>query len=269
MHRSGTSAIARGVQALGAELGDNLLETRFDNPTGYWEDKAIVELNDKVLGIIGKSWEDSGLIDDRVWSSGGMRLYAAELRHYVISHFQHCPVWAFKDPRTIRLLPIWKRVLSGIDVRVSYLLVLRNPLSVAASLYRRQAMPAERAHKLWLSYHFPTLALVANEALCVLDFDLFMNDPAGQYARLEHRLAMAPATNEARDVYLRAFLKHEMRHVYFSDTDLLHSPEVPSVIRDMYLCLRRLASSELTAGSPVFQAAWAGLEAAARAELAR
>ena len=40
MHRSGTSAIARGLAALGVFLGDDFLDAKPENPTGYWEDKG-------------------------------------------------------------------------------------------------------------------------------------------------------------------------------------------------------------------------------------
>lgn len=39
MHRSGTSAITRGLQVLGVELGDQLMPGAVgDNEKGYWED---------------------------------------------------------------------------------------------------------------------------------------------------------------------------------------------------------------------------------------
>ncbi|MBV5267025.1 MAG: hypothetical protein JZU67_00575, partial [Burkholderiaceae bacterium] len=39
MHRSGTSAITRGLQVLGVSLGENLLPpVLLDNPKGYFED---------------------------------------------------------------------------------------------------------------------------------------------------------------------------------------------------------------------------------------
>src|SRR5437762_1230512 len=38
MHRAGTSALTRGLTALGVDLGEHLLLPGADNPTGYWED---------------------------------------------------------------------------------------------------------------------------------------------------------------------------------------------------------------------------------------
>ena len=54
MHRSGTSAVVRGLKALSVFLGRNFLDAQPENPTGYWEDKGIVELNERVLKALGK-----------------------------------------------------------------------------------------------------------------------------------------------------------------------------------------------------------------------
>ena len=62
MHRSGTSVLTRGLQALGVFLGDEFLSSRPDNPTGYWEDRIIVGLNERLLGLFGLNWESISLI---------------------------------------------------------------------------------------------------------------------------------------------------------------------------------------------------------------
>ena len=271
MHRSGTSAVTRGVQALGADLGGEFLEPRFDNPTGYWENKTIVELHDRLLSQFGMAWDDPMLIDDCLWSSAAVRLYAAEIRHYVAHHFLPRPVWAFKDPRTLRMLPLWCDVLDKLEARTSYLLVLRSPLSVAASLYSRQAMPAEQAHRLWLAYLMPYLSRLSPKRCCVVDFDLFMDDPAGQLERLAALIGL-PATEpaaQARQDYLHSFLRADMRHERFDADALDIASALPSVGRDAYLLLRRLATDELTFDSASFQTAWTHLECAALKTLAR
>ena len=53
MHRSGSSAVARGMMALGMELGERLVPVQPDNPTGFWEDKKVVDLNDAILASAG------------------------------------------------------------------------------------------------------------------------------------------------------------------------------------------------------------------------
>lgn len=267
MHRSGTSAITRGVQALGAYLGNNFLDTRFDNPTGYWEDRGIVELNDRMLSLFGMGWEDTGLIDESWWSSSSVRLYVAEARHYLASQFMAHPLWAFKDPRTLRLLPVWRRVVELLAVEDAHLLILRNPLSVAASLYQRQSMERAAAYRLWLAYVVPQLALVFGRRLTVVDYDLFMDDPPSQLDRIARHLQIVPISAAARTAYLENFLQAEMRHLRFDETDLERT-DLPAAVRDAYRWLRRLATDELGPLCPEFQAAWAEVAAAVQSMLA-
>ena len=90
------------------------------------------------------------------------------------------PLWGFKDPRTIRLLPFWHSVLRRLEVDECYLVVIRNPRSVANSLSRRHGMDGITAHLLWLVYIVPYLSKIANRPFIVADYDLVMADPRAQ-----------------------------------------------------------------------------------------
>ena len=50
MHRSGTSAVTRGLECIGAHLGDDLLPpSEAENPRGFYEDVPLLELSEQVL----------------------------------------------------------------------------------------------------------------------------------------------------------------------------------------------------------------------------
>ena len=52
MHRSGTSAITRGLQVMGVSLGNNLMPPMEDvNAKGFWEDIDLVALNVEILNV--------------------------------------------------------------------------------------------------------------------------------------------------------------------------------------------------------------------------
>src|SRR5580658_4129152 len=137
MHRSGTSAITRGLQMLGVYLGNDFLSPRPDNPTGYWEDRNICELNERLLAVFGLNWEDVALIDDARWQEPDVESLRTQAVEYLRLVFSSHSLWGFKDPRTIRLLPFWQSVLRRLDVDDCYLVVIRNPRSVAISLSQR------------------------------------------------------------------------------------------------------------------------------------
>ena len=51
--RSGTSAIARAMQAVGIELGDNLRPGSGKNPTGFFEDNDILKISKRLKRALG------------------------------------------------------------------------------------------------------------------------------------------------------------------------------------------------------------------------
>jgi len=57
MHRSGTSAITRGLQVLGVSLGDRMIPPVEDNnPKGFWEDMDLNALNIEMLSALDSDW---------------------------------------------------------------------------------------------------------------------------------------------------------------------------------------------------------------------
>jgi hypothetical protein len=64
MHRSGTSAVAKALACMGVSLGNDLLPAGKDNPKGFFEDKAINDLNIEMLRVLGLDWFSLSLVTD-------------------------------------------------------------------------------------------------------------------------------------------------------------------------------------------------------------
>ena len=58
MHRSGTSALAKVFADAGFDAGSNLIPPDKDNPTGYWEDFDIFNLNNAILSRLFLTWDE-------------------------------------------------------------------------------------------------------------------------------------------------------------------------------------------------------------------
>jgi len=243
---------------LGLYLGDDFLDAQPENPTGYWEDRRIVELNDRVLKALGLRWDDAGPIDAREFN--GWRMW--QLRRQAIRdlrrRFTPHRLWGFKDPRTIRLLPFWRRVLRDCKVDDAYLVVIRNPASIAASLYARQKTDAVTAQRLWLVHMLPFLHAIADRPLAVVDYDLFMDDPQGQLARIARRFGLPNAPREALEGFTHEFLNEKLRHSKFSPQDVDTSTDVGRLTRDAFMLLYELASDQ-SAADAEFWSAWGKL----------
>src|SRR5260221_9287576 len=73
MHRSGTSALARALPALGVELGNRLMPPiAGENDKGFWEDLDVNELNIEILRRLGAEWDSLELPMDLSFEEDGM-----------------------------------------------------------------------------------------------------------------------------------------------------------------------------------------------------
>ncbi|HYL27244.1 MAG TPA: hypothetical protein VEW74_05370 [Candidatus Nitrosotalea sp.] len=259
MHRSGTSAVARSIAALGVYLGNDFLDAQPENPTGYWEDTGIVERDDRVLKTLGLRWDDVALIERRSFTGWRMWRLRRDLIRYLRRNFTAHALWGFKDPRSIRLLPFWERALHECDVDDAYLLAIRNPASVAASLFARQAMPVETAQRLWLVHIVPFLRDLAQKPLAVVDYDLLMQDPRTQLERIARKLELPRADAAEIDRFSGEFLDAKLRHTLFTLDDIDVTTQVGRLTRDAYALLHDVAADRREADD-AFWLRWQELE---------
>ena len=56
MHRSNTSLIGKAIQNAGLFIGDDLMEPTVSNKEGYFEDKAIIDFEDRIFKSNQKTW---------------------------------------------------------------------------------------------------------------------------------------------------------------------------------------------------------------------
>jgi hypothetical protein len=262
MHRSGTSAIARGLGALSVYLGNDFLDAQPENPTGYWEDKGIVALNERLLGALGLKWDDTPPIDRRAFERRRVRALRREAVRYLNRMFTSAPLWGFKDPRTIRVLPFWQSALRDCNVEDSYVVAIRNPRSVAASLFARQTMEADAAYRLWLVHMVPFFNDVIGKPFVVVDYDLLMRDSRTQLARIGHRLGVPFETGSVEiDRFVSGFLDASLRHSVFDPDDFDDGSAVAQLTRDAYLSLYQLATDRGAAPGSSLAADWAQFQA--------
>lgn len=152
MHRSGTSATAGALAAAGFHMGSRLIEGAEDNPQGYFEHAGVVAVHESLLDALDRAWDDVRELPAD-WEQGDAAHEArARLQALLAEDLAPHAPWAVKDPRLCRLLPLWAPLLSADRTAGAALLVLRHPDEVAASLARRDRMPAEVAYLLWLRH---------------------------------------------------------------------------------------------------------------------
>lgn len=175
MHRSGTSAVAGALVRRGANAGQALLPSTSDNANGYFEDARLVAASDALLSAAGLAWDEPGPvarpIDAPAAHAAMVEVFAALRASSTV------PV--VKDPRACRLVPEWSRSIDCAGLRPAYLIVLRDPREVAASLRVRDGMSSYRAHSLWLEHLLDAEHATRGTSRAFIDFDALLRDPEG------------------------------------------------------------------------------------------
>lgn len=143
MHRSGTSLVARLVWKAGADFGDP--ETFYPgdewNVEGYYEQPDVHSVN---MPLVNGPW---GRLSYIKLPSPRTVLRRARRRADAIRELaQKYKDATLKDPRFCLTLPAWLQYGARVD---GVLICLRDPISVATSLWRRNRLPLRLGYHLW------------------------------------------------------------------------------------------------------------------------
>ncbi|MCP5190697.1 MAG: sulfotransferase [Pseudomonadales bacterium] len=246
MHRSGTSVLARALIALGVDFGSQLVESRADNPKGFFEDADANVMNDAFLEKIGCRWHSlrlpSEIPDEHV------NHYRNEIRSTILEKFAATPFWGLKEPRITRLLPHWLAAMQETGIHPLHLLANRHPYSVAASLTRRDGLPVAQSLALWALHQLDGLEAIAEHGGLVVDYDLLMASPKQAVERLATFLGISPQLQKTEiDHFIDEFLQADLRHAQFT----VHS-EAATPLQTLCLELHRqiLALAAIPGGTP-------------------
>ncbi len=155
MHRSGTSALAGAVAALGLTLPPawDLLTGRPDNPE-HFESTTLIDANAALLGALGGGWDDPPQLLPGWETEPPATDFDDRARAALSTVFPDPGPNVWKDPRNCLLLPYWRRLLPGSTAAV---FVWRSPLEVARSLRARDGSSLAEGLALWEYYNHQAL----------------------------------------------------------------------------------------------------------------
>jgi len=263
--RSGTSVVTRALRAVGVELGDDFKPPSRKNPSGFFEDAALLKLSKQLRRALGLRPESLRLLDESVWDGTVVAPFYPRFERTIRARFGSAPVWGFKYARTMRLLPFWDRLFRKMGIEPSYVIPIRNPLSVARSRARLDTHRGGQANSdlEWLVNVVPYFHLVRNSRVVVIDYDRLMADPAAQLQRLAEGLDM-PVSDNCRkviDSFTREFLRPGLQHTQFSIEALMSDRHTNHLLCQAYALLDRLARDELDSTDSSLWQQWAEINA--------
>ena len=156
MHRSGTSAVARLLNLMGAYFApaELAMPANENNEKGYWERWDAFGLHEDMLRDLGLAWDRLSRFDARRLADPVFIAKFQPQAEKILLDLDARRPWLLKDPRLNLLLPFWAPLLEAPVV----LYVHRNAIQVAQSLHRREDFPLPLSLALWEQYSVLGLA---------------------------------------------------------------------------------------------------------------
>jgi hypothetical protein len=262
--RSGTSLATRIIGLLGVDLGpeESMLETNVvDNAKGYWEQQAVMALNDELLAIYGATWDRPTDLPAGWERDPRVEPLYDRARELLAEHFGGATRWGWKDPRSSLTLPFWQRVVGP----MRYVLCFRNPLEVAESLAARDPVhhPLDDSLALWLRYSALAVENASGHPHLILQYENWFSAPERQLERL--KAFIGGEQPDGWEERARDFLDAGLRHHQRSPDALLHDERVPVEVRAFYALLPKDTIDRATAH--VLSGLWSGFQRRAALEL--
>ncbi len=224
MHRSGTSMVAKLLHESGLYLGPdaNFNPPGPANADGHWENRRFVRLNRRVFKELGGRWDRPPPVPAS-WTEDRFRPLRAEAEA-LLAEFVGREPWGWKDPRNCLTLPFWRTILDPVRVIV----VVRNPLEVAASLSKRDGLPRAQGLALWQVYNQRLLDAVAPSDRVVTHYGMYFRDPEFELRRVLSFMGLA--ADEAIIERASAARKDELRHHRLATEDLFEADVAPAIV---------------------------------------
>jgi len=254
-HRSGTSAITKSLEVLGVSLGATLMPPDTSNEKGYWEDPDFYALNQEMLASTGRDWHHLKPLDEPEITLLH-EAYFQRASRLLKEKSGSTELLGVKDPRFSLLLAFWKNVFKDSGIEASYVIAIRHPLSVAASLAVRDRLPEEKSHWLWISHLLGCLVGTEKCERIIVEFDELLRNPAIQIGRLANALRLDVREDRLRD-FRESFLDPSLNHAGGCREKSSPDPACAPLAMEIYQSLHLIATGRQPFTGPDYEQALA------------
>lgn len=245
MHRSGTSAITRILSLCGAQLPGHLMPSSDRNPRGYYESQRIYDLHEELLVELGSAWDDVASLPTEWLEAPTGGRWVERFAEAVREEFGDAPFLTLKDPRICRLVPLWLRILAKLDTRPSFVIPVRNPLDVAASLHEAEGTAETKGMLLWLQYFLAAERDTRGHPRSFVSYDALLRDWRVVVEQISRDLDLAfPRLGARAGAEIDEFLSSALRHHATSTGELRTRRAVPRWVKEAFDWAERAAAGQ-------------------------
>ena len=221
MHRSGTSALTRVLSLRGAALPKRIMRPTPDNEAGFWEPSEIAAIHDEILASAGSSWHDVSEFPHSWFASDIAASFKQRLVAAMREDFSDAPLFIVKDPRICRLVPLWLSIFEQMRVAPLFVISIRNPLEVTASLRERDAFSEAKSLLLWLRHFLAAERSTRGLRRSFVAYDRLVRDWRGVVDRIGCDLDVSwPRQSHVADIEIENFVSTRLRHHVFGTEEV-------------------------------------------------
>jgi len=241
MHRSGTSAVTQALHLLGLDLPGNLIPANpRENPTGFWESADIVAAHQDFLAAAGSNWDDPTPLPVALFQSSEARRCRDRLHRILVRDLADSPLFAIKDPRMCRLVPLWLDLLHEMTITPVVVIPIRHPLDIAASLAARNRFLRAQSVRLWLSHLVLAERHTRGLRRLFVDYSAFVNHPQRGAQRLHQFLNLPGEPADSRLEAISTAIQPRHRHHDAAATPI-PSEDLPELAAGLFAAARDAA----------------------------
>jgi len=214
MHRGGTSAVAGALGLMGGTLPRDLMPAQPGvNDAGFFEPLPIVSIHDELLASVNSSWDDPHPLPKGWFQGAEAKAFAGRLVAEIKEQYGDGDLLVLKDPRMSRLIPLWLEVFAELDIRPLFLIPVRHPWEVAASLAHRDGFALPKCHALWLEHMLLAEHDTRGHARSFLSYAELVQSPRAVFSRAARELAIEWPRSAAEALpEVEAFLTGRLHH---------------------------------------------------------
>ncbi len=198
MHRSGTSLCSHILSALGVDMADDI-GVDVGNDMGHWERWEIAEFHDRIFSLFNRDYW--GPFHDFIlpvawWADPRVAQIRCEIAAFLKKRMGDA-YFGFKDPRTVRLMPVWHQIFNELKLAPKLVLCLRNPAQIARSLKARDGLDPEIGEYRWLVHMIDFFRYASNFDFCTVEYEEWFNNPSANIGKLQKFLGLPWQQSEA------------------------------------------------------------------------
>lgn len=247
MHRSGTSAVTRALNIMGVTLPGELMHNTHHNASGHWEALEAVSIHDELLAANAYTWDDPFIpLDICTRNLDAQTQALSRISAFLKTTVAANSIAALKDPRLCHTLPLWVQALAHVHTPACAIIMVRNPLEVAASLQARDGMPQSVGLQLWVRYMLAAERNTRSIPRAVIYYDTLLHDWRTALTPVCTLLGMSvPAADSHAAQQLTTFLSRDERH-HTIESDAVHTQaqHIPGVTACYRQCLQTIDGAD-------------------------